>query len=61
MDLKAFQSTDSVLRERCVKAIIPELLRKSQLDLDVVVEFCRQFDVEPGTILIITTIIILLL
>ena len=28
---------------------MPELLRKSPHDIELGLEFCRQFDLEPGT------------
>jgi hypothetical protein len=30
-----------------VRAVVPELLERSSLDLELTIDYCRQFDVEP--------------
>ena len=47
IDSRAFQSSDAVQRESCIRSIIPLLLEKNNMDLDNAQEYCRQFDIEP--------------
>jgi hypothetical protein len=46
IDPRAFQSSIASQREACIRAVVPELLSKSNLNLDLAVEYCCQFDVE---------------
>lgn len=50
IDAKAFQSSDVELREKCIRGMIPKLLSVLPLSesLDKVIEYCRQFDIEPS-------------
>jgi len=50
IDAKAFQSSDVQLREQCVRGMVPKLLMVLPLSesLDKVIEYCRQFDIEPS-------------
>ena len=47
VDLRIFQNPDANIREKFMKSIIPDLLEKGNMDLDMVTEYCRQFDLEP--------------
>jgi hypothetical protein len=47
IDPRAFQSSDPIQRDLCVRAVVPELLERSSLDLELAIDYCRQFDVEP--------------
>jgi hypothetical protein len=47
IDPRAFQSSDPIQRDLCVRAVVPELLERSSLDLELTIDYCRQFDVEP--------------
>jgi uncharacterized membrane protein YgcG len=47
VDLRVFQSPDAALRERFIRSVIPELFEKGGMDLEMVTEYCRQFDLEP--------------
>ena len=46
IDPRAFQSSVATQREACIRAVVPELLSKSDLNLDLSIEYCCQFDVE---------------
>lgn len=46
-DLRVFQSPDKELRDTVVRSLIPELFEKGNMDLEMVTEYCRQFDLEP--------------
>ena len=46
IDPRAFQSSVQIQRETCIRSVVPELLQKSGLNLDLAVEYCCQFDVE---------------
>lgn len=46
IDPRAFQSSIASQREACIRAVVPELLSKSSLNLDLAIEYCCQFDVE---------------
>lgn len=46
IDPRAFQSSVAAQREACIRAVVPELLSKSNLNLELAVEYCCQFDVE---------------
>jgi hypothetical protein len=47
IDSRAFQSSDAVQRDSCIRSIIPLLLDKNNMDLENAQEYCRQFDIEP--------------
>jgi hypothetical protein len=47
IDPRAFQSSDPIQRDLCVRAVVPELLERSSMDLELTIDYCRQFDVEP--------------
>lgn len=47
VDLRIFQCTDVHQRESLLQSIIPDLLLKGNMNLDMVTEYCRQFDLEP--------------
>ena len=47
IDPRAFQSSDTKQRDLCVRAVVPELLEQSNMDLEQAIDYCRQFDVEP--------------
>jgi hypothetical protein len=47
IDPRAFQSSDAVQRDQCVRAIVPYLLEQSNMNLEQAEDYCRQFDVEP--------------
>ena len=47
IDPRAFQSSDTKQRDLCVRAVVPELLELSNMDLEQAVDYCRQFDIEP--------------
>ena len=47
IDPRAFQSSDSKQRDLCVRAVVPELLEQSNMDLEQAIDYCRQFDIEP--------------
>jgi hypothetical protein len=47
VDLKTLQDRDTVLRANCIRSIVPELFQKSGMDLELVTDYCREFDVEP--------------
>lgn len=46
IDPKAFQSSISIQRENCIRSVVPDLLTRSGLDLDLAIEYCCQFDIE---------------
>ena len=46
IDPRAFQSSVASQRDACIRAVVPELLSKSHLNLDLAIEYCCQFDVE---------------
>lgn len=46
IDPRAFQSSVASQREACIRAVVPELLSKSCLNLELAIEYCCQFDVE---------------
>lgn len=46
IDPRAFQSSIASQREACIRAVVPELLSKSNLNLELAIEYCCQFDVE---------------
>eukprot|EP01036_Dinobryon_divergens_P030754 gene30755-40048_t len=48
IDPRAFQSPIASQREACIRAVVPELLDKSDLNLSVAIEYCDQFDLEPS-------------
>eukprot|EP01033_Poteriospumella_lacustris_P010160 gene10160-7247_t len=47
IDMKAFQHADGHVREVYVQSLIPSILQKSGLDLDLTLDYCRSFDVHP--------------
>jgi len=47
IDARAFQSSDSHQREACIRAMVPQLLERNDLNIDMAIEYCRQFDIEP--------------
>ena len=47
IDPRAFQSSDTKQRDLCVRAVVPELLELSNMDLEQAADYCRQFDIEP--------------
>jgi hypothetical protein len=47
IDPRAFQSSDAVQRDVCIRTVVPELLERNGMDLEQAVDYCRQFDVEP--------------
>lgn len=47
VDLRVFQSPDAAVRDKVVRSLIPELFEKGNMDLEMVTEYCRQFDLEP--------------
>lgn len=47
IDPRTFQSSDPVQREQCIRAVVPQLLEKGGMDLEMAIEYCRQFDIEP--------------
>ena len=47
VDLRVFQSPDAAVRDKVVRSLIPELFEKGSMDLEMVTEYCRQFDLEP--------------
>jgi hypothetical protein len=47
VDLKVFQSSDAAVRDKFIRSIVPELFERSNMDLEMVSEYCRQFDLEP--------------
>ena len=47
VDLRVFQSPDAQQRDSFIRSIIPELFEKGGMDLEMVTEYCRQFDLEP--------------
>jgi hypothetical protein len=46
VDPKTFQSSIASQRELCIRSIVPDLLSRSGLDLDLAIEYCCQFDIE---------------
>lgn len=47
IDPRAFQSSDTTQRVLCIRAVVPELLERSHMDLEQAIDYCRQYDVEP--------------
>lgn len=47
IDLKLFQSPEFQVREPYIHSIIPDMLVKNNFDLEMVLEYCRNFDVQP--------------
>lgn len=47
VDLKVLEGTDSEARTKCIRSLIPELFKKSKLNLDLAMDYCRQYQVEP--------------
>lgn len=47
IDARAFQSSDSNLRENYMKAVVPDLLTHTNLNLDLAYEYCQQLNLEP--------------
>lgn len=45
-DPRAFQSADPQQRDASIRALVPELLEKTDGNLTLVEEYCRQFDLE---------------
>lgn len=51
IDAKAFQSSDSILRDSCIRGMVSQLLKSSTSvngNLEEVIEYCRQFDIETS-------------
>ena len=47
IDPRTFQSSDVVQRDASIRAVVAELLERSGMDLELAIDYCRQFDVEP--------------
>lgn len=47
VDMKAFQHPDLPIREQYVQSLIPQILQKSHLNLELTLDYCRSFDVHP--------------
>jgi hypothetical protein len=47
-DPRAFQSADNAQRDASIRSIVPELLEKSNGNLSLVEEYCRQFELEAS-------------
>lgn len=46
IDPRAFQSSDPIQRDICIRAVVPELLERSYMDLEQTIDYCRQFNIE---------------
>ena len=46
IDPRAFQSSDPIQRDICIRAVVPELLERSDMDLEQTIDYCRQFNIE---------------
>ena len=46
IDPRAFQSSDPIQRDICIRAVVPELLERSDMDLEQTKDYCRQFNIE---------------
>lgn len=46
VDLKQFQSNDSALKDSYIRSLAPELLLRSGMNLDMITEYCRQYNIE---------------
>ena len=47
IDPRTFQSSDVVQRDASIRSVVAELLERSGMDLELAIDYCRQFDVEP--------------
>ena len=47
IDPRTFQSSDVVQRDASIRAVVAQLLERSGMDLELAIDYCRQFDVEP--------------
>lgn len=44
VDPRSFQSPSADIRNSCIRSIVPLLLERSSMDLEVALDYCRQFD-----------------
>lgn len=47
IDPRSFQSSVPAQRDACIRAVIPDLIEKSGLNLTLAIEYCEQFDIAP--------------
>ena len=47
IDARAFQNSDTDQREASMRAIIPDLLTHTNLNLELAYDYCQQFNLEP--------------